>query len=914
MTIAEAPPTAAGGPDSNDARSSCNDYPMAENQTPVAPQPTIAQDIVNAATKAFNPTSTPESREAGLEEYNGIVAGAATWVLLPVLNSLIKPNLLPPWMREHLLQSLTLLPLRPDGVRSTLEFVFSVHPSGQGSDSAQPQKNGASITHEAVAVGTKLLSSVPPTMTPEAWFRAISGQLLDLLDGGAGKDLAKVVAQIVGFGILGQRQFGAPGAPGWEVFVQPLIEAVNPSLAPEKGRPVDAESDGEVTTLSLDRVIVPAQRLGTALHRLSVLVLSNSSPGLCRRMLKPIIVQLWALASWSQQAEAAEGRFISPARSLVQTYLQLFGKLDSISPIVDDLLCTGGDGPPHPPWCFRLTTDGKMESALRPQQSENVSLVWNEVEHKASVLVGIMASVCSSTDVGTVFLHYLDRWIQTAREQDRVQIKTVAQGHDSISAVRQLVEVTLLQRLMIQAPEKLVGHVQQLIEVICQVLVADGRSPVGDDVVSVVLSLLNLVITAPGFQRNKMGAEQTKTIEDALTRLGVEDRPEVSATAKNLGMLLRYRDELEGAGDGDATAKARHEEDEKTYRLAMSYINGDGDKPPPVVSEGINLLSKLMVAESPVLDIQAVAVLMSSLLKETDDFINLRVVKAFTLLANKHPKTTVQELLDGYLDAQEKWSTDVRLRFGEALAQVIERLGETFCGPVANQVCESLMSIAGRRGQRPKTMAKQAREERLQGLKRQRAEAMDEDEEEEAETTDRERENRAMLAQIVEGWEGKRGSEDVRMRASALSILGAALETNICGVEATVVSNAVELCVQVLTLERGPELGILRRAAVVGILSLVRALDRAREEKRQLGLVLTETGRAELQSRLSYVGETDEDGLVQQHARDAMESLESWREREREKETWTARLQMRAHGAAGSDLMQGRRPRIEEME
>ncbi|RDA84015.1 hypothetical protein CP532_2926, partial [Ophiocordyceps camponoti-leonardi (nom. inval.)] len=893
---------------------------MAENQTPAAPQPTIAQDIVNAATKAFNPTSTAESREAGLEEYNGIIASATTWVLLPVLNSLIKPNLLPQWMREPLLQSLTLLPLRPDGVRSTLEFVFSVHPSSQGSGSAQPQKNGASITHEAVAVGTKLLSSVPPTMTAEAWFRAISGQLLDLLDGIAGKDLAKVVAQIVGFGILGQRQFGAPGAPGWEVFVQPLIEAVNPSLAPES-RPICAESDGDVTTLCLDRVIVPAQRLETALHRLSVLVLSNSSPGLCRRILKPIIVQLWALASWGQPAEAAEARFVSPARSLVQTYLQLFGKLDSISPIVDDLLCTGADSPPQPPWRYRLTANGEIESALRTQQGEDLSLVWNEVEHKASVLVGIMASVCSNADVATVFLHYLDRWIQTAREQDQVQIKIVAQDHDSGSTVRQLVEVTLLQRLMIQAPEKLVGHVKQLIEVICQVLVADGRSPVGDDVVSVVLSLLNLVITAPGFQRSNMGAEQMKTIEDALGRLGGEDRPEVSPTAKNLGMLLRYRDELEEAGDGDSAARARHEEDEKTYRLAMSYISGDGDNPPPVVSEGINLLSKLIVAESPVLDIQAVAVLMSSLLKETDDFINLRVVKVFTLLANKHPKTTVQELLDGYLDAQEKSSTDVRLRFGEALAQVIERLGETFCGPVANEVCESLMSIAGRRGHRPKTMAKQAREERLEGAKRQRVEAAEAgekagevvDEEEEA-MTDREGENMAMLARIVEGWEGKRGSEDVRMRASALSILGAGLETNICGVEERVVSDAVELCLQVLTLERGPELGILRRAAVVGILSLVRALDGAREEKRQLGLVLTETGRAELQSRLSYVAETDGDGLVQQHARDTIESLESWRARETAS-AWTAQLQMRVDGGAavsGSDLIQGR-PRIEEI-
>jgi hypothetical protein len=94
-----------------------------------------------------------------------------------------------------------------------MEFVFSVHPSSnndKGSES-QAQKQGASITHEAVAVAAKLLSSVPSSMTPEAWFSGIADQLFNMLDGTAGKDLQKAAAQIVGYGILGKKQFGAPG-------------------------------------------------------------------------------------------------------------------------------------------------------------------------------------------------------------------------------------------------------------------------------------------------------------------------------------------------------------------------------------------------------------------------------------------------------------------------------------------------------------------------------------------------------------------------------------------------------------------------------------------------------------------------------------------------------------------------------
>lgn len=150
-------------------------------------------------------------RDSGLDADSA--RSTSTWILLPALNSLIKPDVLPPWLRDPLLQALTRLPLRPDGVRGTLEFVFSVHPSTQdaAAHSQQPQKSGANITHEAVAVATRLLSTVPATLSPDEWYGGIAPQLFALFDGDAGEDLAKTAAQIVGFGILGRKQMGAPG-------------------------------------------------------------------------------------------------------------------------------------------------------------------------------------------------------------------------------------------------------------------------------------------------------------------------------------------------------------------------------------------------------------------------------------------------------------------------------------------------------------------------------------------------------------------------------------------------------------------------------------------------------------------------------------------------------------------------------
>ena len=133
--------------------------------------------------------------------------------VLGALNILVRPGHVPPWLRTKLMEKLTLVPLRPDGVRATLEFVFSVHPSGtvKASEAAVPQRRGGNITHEALSIASNLLSAPPASVPPETWYSVISPQLLVLLDGGEGPELVKAASYIIGFGVLGRKASGAPG-------------------------------------------------------------------------------------------------------------------------------------------------------------------------------------------------------------------------------------------------------------------------------------------------------------------------------------------------------------------------------------------------------------------------------------------------------------------------------------------------------------------------------------------------------------------------------------------------------------------------------------------------------------------------------------------------------------------------------
>lgn len=154
---------------------------------------------------------------------------AGTVPVIPALNTLIQPNKVPPWLRAEFVRLLAAVPLRRYGVRATLEFVFAVHPTTVPGGAAQaaaatatggprPSKAGeqqkrrnATITQEAMAMASRLLSTPPASVSADAWFAGIAPQLMEILDGDHGLELTKVAAYVVGFGILGRRQFGAPG-------------------------------------------------------------------------------------------------------------------------------------------------------------------------------------------------------------------------------------------------------------------------------------------------------------------------------------------------------------------------------------------------------------------------------------------------------------------------------------------------------------------------------------------------------------------------------------------------------------------------------------------------------------------------------------------------------------------------------
>lgn len=658
----------------------------------------------------------------------------------------------------------------------------------------------------------------------------------------------------------------------------PILRPINPSLSTVSDDGLASVSGtDEIVDLSKPSVLIATRQLSQALHRLQALLISHPNPSLSKRLLNRVLLPLWALASWIRPRPHCHEHYCQPAQNLLGIYLKIAAGPDGFQHLIQNLLYRGGNEEVMR-WQFEETGTGDIQVVKSMKTGEDGAAQWalEAVGSKVNSLVDLIKSVCSDDDISLIFSSLFSSWFAANHVKGEIGLST-NNTDDRSDSITLLVQVNMLQQMMGTFPSQLASRPDSILRLV-EPIFRRGTDTADDETVPVALSLLNIVVTAPDFLKARMNNNTIQSIESSLERLAKAELGDASATARNLFMLLKYRDELEDPSEKPSGPTERQVEDRKTYNLALSYIT-QADSPPPVRAEGLGLLQTLVVDNSSILDIPATLVLLSSLLQDDEDYINLKVIKIFTQLAAKHPKTVTKELLEHYVDANEASSVDVRLRFGEALLQVIERLGETFTGDTARQVAEALLSTAGRRGHRPLTEERQEKDDRLRQMRQKRAEeewggtVPDLGDEE----TEEEKTNKELLTQIVSGWDSKKGSEDIRIRASALSILAIGIETNLAGVGPTLVTASVDLCANVLTMEPGAEAGILRRSAVLVILSFVRALGRAREAGRRVGFGLTEESQEDIKRVLGYVAGTDNDELVRQHAGDVIESLDHWK-------------------------------------
>jgi hypothetical protein len=296
----------------------------------------------------------------------------------------------------------------------------------------------------------------------------------------------------------------------------------------------------------------------------------------------------------------------------------------------------------------------------------------------------------------------------------------------------------------------------------------------------------------------------------------------------------------------------------------------------PIRGEGIASLTKLIDAASPVLDIPATLILLVSLLQDAEEYIYLSAIKALTILAQRHPNTVVQHLLTRYIDREQDSALDSRLRIGEALRSIVALDNTLKANEIVNLLRDGLIYIASRRAHREKQAEEQRKRRAVEDIRTKEAKEVWGGEIPSMEEENEDKEISAHLQEVLAGWEGQGGEEDIRIRTSSLSILGVAIEKHIATLDSSFISPAIDLAIAILKIERTSGKDILRRAAALLLMSVAKGLDTADEQGQELSFSFVGGSLGDIMEVLGYLAASERDDLTRGHEIEAIEGLQNW--------------------------------------
>ncbi|MCJ1383146.1 hypothetical protein MMC17_006259 [Xylographa soralifera] len=816
--------------------------------------------------------------------------------LFPALTSLLHPAT-PSWFVPHISKSLSLLPLRPDGVACTISFIASTAP--QNMDQNQP-KSGVALSVEVLNRTSNLLSSIPSSMSAEEYFRLLRPQLSALLEED-GTDMQRAAAYIVGNGILGRRSYGAPGKPGWNNFVRPILECLIP-----KASRSEQPSDNDISITK--GIVGTSDNIQLALERLAALTLLYPNPGLVKRMITPLLLPLWSILCHSFDPKFANAMYTKISQ-ILSTYFKVSAGVDGLVQLIDHLLWDGGDQ-----YGFTTNSVGIVEihgPSCESSHANDEDVLINQINVRVEQFIKILNDVASDADVATVFLHVMQKWLLDSRSEQSRPITGPA-ADSTINPMQQLVYAKITQEMLHRNKDDITAHPDSILAIIQQVLhlfINDGQGREQTrwksqqlsatsmssivksegvretssldqedsiDLVSISLSLLNTMLSSMDGKLEESTVSSLGAVQKSIsTIVQCEALPQsLIILATSTSNLISTILSLPASSKVNTQTLSPHASALATQATALQNLTSPQ---PPVRAEGLASLTSLIISSSPVLDIPSTTILLFSLLQDDEEFVYLAAVKALTELARRHSRTVLRMLIERYTDKEEDALLDVRLRIGEVLQTIIITLGTALTGEAAALLGNSLIALASRRGRRPKAAEVKRKANLVEEHQKTEAEAawggeiprLGEDEVEDEES--------ARIADVLSGWEDQGGEEDVRIRASALSILGVAIETNVASLASAFLSGSIDLAIAILKIESGPEKAILRRAAALLLMSVVRALDGAEERHQQLGFEFVEERLGEVSEVLGYLRDMEKDEIVKGHEGEVIEGLARWR-------------------------------------
>lgn len=843
------------------------------------------------------------------------------------MTSLIQPPA-PAWIRVVFIDYLSTVPLRVNGVRNVVDFVAysSTKQPSLTEQSPETSTHGPLLTADALTQVSKLLCFPPSTLSADTYFCALAVQLHSLLDGDEGPDMAGAAGYIIGSGILGRKSFGAPGAVGWRVFAKPLLDIINPSTHIMS---IESVAKSEQDSILYSPLSSEAN-LSLALQRLLAIVEAAPNQGLRRRLLSSLFVSLWGLHNYATQ-RCPNTIWSITTWNLLEIYSSGCASTEQLIYVSSNLLW---DGPSA--WTYGPGSLGGIEIRRRPFQNHLANDPTNMIEkmgsldQRATTLAKLLDVTVDDATIGKVFLDISRRWLLPRSFQKTHHIL----DEDSKDPLYTLISARLVKAMLEKLQHRLSKNYEHVLQLVKQILgeyihaqkdklheCKDQNQPSyrslgqiaranitsrtsvnlpeddgSTEVVTISLSLLDAIL-------NTIDGPLSIPISDVLVSLKTDLAflnqassipTSVSSTAKDLLSLISLLVLPPLGSTTPALDVPQHDllsRDRLTHQSTLTSLT---DSHPAIRAEGLHHLGRLISTNSPVINPLTTTHLLLSMLRDQEEYVYLSAIRTLVTLVAQTPRAVLRALLDAYADRGEDRGLDERLRIGEAIGKCMETFARdstvALSGDAPRSIAEAMIGVAGRRGRRAKEAHDRTRQR--QQAERDAKQAWGGEvpvlgdllSQEDSASTPQDMADDA-LAEILQGWQGTGEEEDVRIRASAVTLLGEVVGLCAADLDDALLVAAWDLAMSILELERGDGKAILRRAAVVCIMGLVNALDAVWCQGKGMGNgkgkgkgLESVAGRLEAaRSLLRYVRDVDADDLVREQAAVVLGDMEEWR-------------------------------------
>ncbi|KAI4946154.1 hypothetical protein J4E86_008857 [Alternaria arbusti] len=875
-------------------------------------QPLLSQrilpDIISAVAElSYSPTSSETAKSRYSKTYEQIMKDTPTSRLLPILTTFLQ-QALPTWLKPVISSELSLVPLRIQG-------------SASGPQSQIP------IPLEAVSQASKLLVLPPSGISQDEWLVKISPQLLHLLDGSEGKELSRAAGQIIAGGILSKKTTGAPGTMGWDTFAKPLFQAIYPKnvIASKSEQTVVSEEDLE-TALRRLKTILSSYSHGGLIRRLihpiilplwALLNYAKDRPSLDKE--------------WSMLPSLILTRYMEVACDTKQ--------VDSIATNLfwdGDGDWTFGPGSQGGVEIRTRTRDQRGGIGTM----EGIFGRISDLDNRVTVLITLLTEANIADDTaGSIFVNATKRWLVPEKPVTKSLTEDDNEADPLSALVDAKLSEALAQRFQehfARSPQHIVDLVAQLIQnyvseqktrkdksdrlrtskramldniVRKQDMTKESEEGEAEDedLVSFALSILNTLLASSDLKKTPA---VTETLHALLPSLAYLSQPQsstssmISNSATTALHLIAPTPTTPSSTQKSTTDPLN--EHRKTLKTCFAELQSPD---PPNRTWALNTVHKLLKNPTafPAIDVPSLThTLLSASLADPESYVHLAAIPVFVTLATRAPKPVVGLLADAFIDIDERSlklargrqtdekerelrnALDFRLRVGEVLNNFV---GEDnfWASPehsalqhrCAKQITEACLSLASRRGQRTQTLS--ARNELADSERKLREEGeaawggpIPNVLEPEGADPQVQAEYEA-LQKIVGGWEDTGIEEDVRIRASALSVLSTVMEHRLDVLRQPVVDATLQMVLLVLAMEREESKALLRRSAVLVVMGLLHAIDAGIESGKESAVGLNLKQQEEVERVVKWVRDEDADELVRDHAANVVEGLETMR-------------------------------------